>query len=387
MQLLMLSAYRSVYPFEESQLDHQVMSALAQHFDSVHMVVRSRDRTRRSWSGGRVGVTYLPLASPPVSTLLFLMSCFLLSVSLIRRNKVDVVSGSDLAGSLVGVALKMIFRKPLVVQLQNEFFEPHPSMGSGLKRAFLRWLAGRVCRRADAIRCVSRSLMDNARAHGVPAEKLFTIGTRADTKMFDPSRFSSQRQELRKEIAVDDRKVLVFTGSLARRKGVDVLLAALSQVVSTLPDAYLLIAGEGPERPRLTALCDQFGLTENVRFLGHTDYTKIPALLATADIYVFPSFSEGMPRAVLEAMAMELPVVSSKVDGIGEVIENDNTGLLVQPGDETELAQALLRVLGDSDFGRDLGVRARAFVLENYEFEAQIVKLADIHLNTVNHRN
>jgi len=229
--------------------------------------------------------------------------------------------------------------------------------------------------------------MDNARAHGAPAEKLFTIGTRADTKMFDPSRFSSQRQELRKEIAVDDRKVLVFTGSLARRKGVDVLLAALSQVVSTLPDAYLLIAGEGPERPRLTALCDQFGLTENVRFLGHTDYTKIPALLATADIYVFPSFSEGMPRAVLEAMAMELPVVSSKVDGIGEVIENDNTGLLVQPGDETELAQALLRVLGDSDFGRDLGVRARAFVLENYEFEAQIVKLADIHLNTVNHRN
>jgi hypothetical protein len=120
----MLSAYRSVYPFEESQLDHQVMDALAQHFSSVHMVVRSRDRTRRSWSGGRVRVTYLPLASPPVSTLSFLMSCFVLSMSLIRRHQVDVISGSDLAGSLVGVVLKLLFRKPLVVQLQNEFFEP-----------------------------------------------------------------------------------------------------------------------------------------------------------------------------------------------------------------------------------------------------------------------
>ena len=383
----MLSAYRSAYPFEESQLDHQVMGALAQHFESVHMVVRSRDRTRRSWSGGSVGVTYLPLTSPPASTLAFLVSCFLLSVRLIRRKKVDVVSGSDLAGSLVGVALKLLFRKPLVVQLQNEFFEPHMSMGSGLKRAFLRWLAGRVCRRADAIRCVSRSLMDNARAHGVPAEKLFTVGTRTDTRMFDPSRFSAQKRALREELSVDDRRVLVFTGSLARRKGVDVLLTALERVVKTFPDTYLLIAGEGPERPRLTALCDELGLNENVRFLGHTDYKRIPALLAAADVYVFPSFSEGMPRAVLEAMAMSLPVVSSKVDGIGEVIENDDTGLLVEPGDEADLAQALLRVLGDGDFARDLGNRARAFVLENYEFEAQIKKLAELHQSTVNNRS
>jgi glycosyltransferase involved in cell wall biosynthesis len=244
-----------------------------------------------------------------------------------------------------------------------------------------------VCRRADAIRCVSRSLMDNARAHGVPTEKLFTIGTRADTRMFDPSRFSAQKRELREELNVDDRRVLVYTGSLARRKGVDVLLAALSRVVETFPDTYLLIAGEGPERHRLTSLCDQLDLAKNVRFMGHTDYTKIPALLAAADIYVFPSFSEGMPRAVLEAMAMELPVVSSRVDGIGEVIENDNTGLLVQPGDEAELAQAILRVLGDSNFARDLGLRARAFVLENYEFEAQIKKLAELHQNAVNRSN
>ena len=88
-----------------------------------------------------------------------------------------------------------------------------------------------------------------------------------------------------------------------------------------------------------------------------------------------------MPRAVLEAMAMGLPVVSSQVDGIGEVITNDKTGLLVKPGDDAELAQALLRVLGNSDFARDLGTRARAFVLKNYEFETQIRKLAELHQN------
>ncbi len=377
----MLAAYRSVYPFEASQLDHQVMSALAQRFESLHMIVRSRDRQRRSWSGGRVRVTYLPLASTPFSTVLFLVSCFLLSATLIRRNEVDVISGADLPGSLVGVALKMLFRKTLVVQLQNEYFEPHPSMGSGVKRALSRWLADRVCRRADAVRCVSRSILDNARAHGISPEKLATVGTRADTQMFDPSLFNSQRRELRNELGVDDRRVLVFTGSLARRKGVDVLLAALSRIVSTFPDTHLLVAGEGPERARLLALCDQFGISRSVRFLGHTDYTKIPALLATADIYVFPSLSEGMPRAVLEAMAMGLPVVSSQVDGIGEVITNDKTGLLVKPGDDAELAQALLRVLGNSDFARDLGTRARAFVLKNYEFETQIRKLAELHQN------
>ena len=383
MRLLMLSGYRSVFPFEASQLDHQVMSALAQHFESLHMVVRSRDRRRQTWSAGRVAVTYLPLAPTPISTVSFLVSCFFLSAALIRRNQADVISGSDLAGSLVGVALKMFFGKPLVVQLQNEFFEPHPSMGSGVKRVILRWIAGRVCHRADAVRCVSRSSLDNARAHGIPPEKLVTIGTRADTQMFDPSRFSSQRQELRNELGVDGRRVLVFTGSLARRKGVDVLLAALSQVVPTFPDTYLLLAGEGPERTRLLALCNQLGISGNVRFLGHTDYTKIPALLAAADLYVFPSLSEGMPRAVLEAMAMGLPVVSSQVDGIGEVIENNETGLLVPPGDDAEFAQALLRVLGDSDFARDMGARARAFVLENYEFEAQIWKLAELHQNAV----
>lgn len=164
----------------------------------------------------------------------------------------------------------------------------------------------------------------------------------------------------------EERGYLLFVGRLRIRKGVEVLLEALSDLRSRRPETILRIAGDGEHRGRLERRAAELELGEAVAFLGTCDARRVRGLLAGAAALVVPSIYEGMPLVVLEAMAAGVPVVASAVSGIPEVVVDGETGWLVPPEDPKALAVALDEVLMGPAEARRRGEAGRRRVDERF---------------------
>ncbi len=155
-----------------------------------------------------------------------------------------------------------------------------------------------------------------------------------------------------------DAPLVLALGRLHDNKGFDVLLRALAQV----PDSFLWIAGEGPERPQLEGLAHRLDIADRVRFLGWRD--DVPALLATADAFVCPSRHEPLGNVVIEAWAHGIPVIATAAQGPGELITDGIDGMVVPVDDPQALAAALERVLSAPELAHSLAAAGRqAFTL------------------------
>jgi glycosyltransferase involved in cell wall biosynthesis len=161
---------------------------------------------------------------------------------------------------------------------------------------------------------------------------------------------------------------LCFVGRLVRQKGLDVLLAALATLPRHSPWRLTLV-GDGPARPELAAQAARLGLGQRIHFAGWTSRETLPGLLADHDLFVFPSRDEGMPNAVLEAMATGLPVVATAIAGNEELVIPDQTGLLVPPDDASALARALERLLAAPGLRREFGAAGRERAMRDYAWQ------------------
>lgn len=200
----------------------------------------------------------------------------------------------------------------------------------------------------------------------IPRRKLVTV-----PNGIDRSRYTAQvdRTQARRALGIaPDAPVIGLGARLTEQKGLEYLLRALPPVIARHAGAVLLVAGDGPQRPALEALAADLGVAPSVRFLGMRD--DIAALLRACDVYALPSVWEGLPMAVLEAMAAGLPVVASDVGGVGTAVQHQVTGLLVPPRDPARLADALLAVLGDRVLRRRLGEEGRRVFQRRFTAEA-----------------
>jgi glycosyltransferase involved in cell wall biosynthesis len=170
-----------------------------------------------------------------------------------------------------------------------------------------------------------------------------------------------------------NRALVLTPARLTDQKGLPHLLHA----VASLDDVFLAVAGDGPDRDELEALAADLGLTERIVFLGHR--RDVPALLAAADVVVLPSLWEGLPLALLEAMASGTPVISTRVGGIPELIVSGCNGLLVEPGDSAALAAAIRELLDDRDLAGRFARRAAADVADRFSASAMADKVMTIY--------
>jgi glycosyltransferase involved in cell wall biosynthesis len=171
----------------------------------------------------------------------------------------------------------------------------------------------------------------------------------------------------------DGAPTVVAVGQLARRKGHEVLLRALALMRSP---ARLVLVGDGPERERLERLARDLGLDGRVRFAGARGQHEIPGFYADADVFCLPSFQEGVPVVLMEAMAAGLPVVATRIMGVPELVEDGVSGVLVAPGREDELAAATDALLDDRERAAALAGAGRARVEELYDLNANVPALA-----------
>ena len=218
-------------------------------------------------------------------------------------------------------------------------------------------------RHFDRVATASGPVAEILRRWKVPSHKLKTIPNGVD---MEPLR--EPAPSLRTELDAGSERLVGFVGRLVPEKGGAILLAAAQAVLAAFPNAKFVFAGEGPALAEWEALAMRLGIASKVVFVGRRD--DMPAVYASLDIVVLPSFQEAMPMCLLEALAAARPVVATAVGAIPKVIVPGVTGLLCEPGDARALSISLLRLLRDPELGRRLGNHGRAHVARHFAAEA-----------------
>jgi len=162
-------------------------------------------------------------------------------------------------------------------------------------------------------------------------------------------------------------RTLIAVGRLDSQKGLRFRIEAVPAVVARDRNVHLLIVGEGPERPILVRDIRDRQLGQHVHLLGQR--SNVPQLLKACDAFVLSSLLEGMPNALLEAMAAGLPVIATRVEGVTELITDGETGLLVEPGSATALGAAMTTMLQDPNLAREMGTAAQNRVKAEFSWE------------------
>lgn len=218
---------------------------------------------------------------------------------------------------------------------------------------------------ADAFVTISDEIRRELDSLGIEGDRIWEIPNGVDVEHFRPLQ-PGRRRRLREALNLPDGWLVGFAGRLTHQKGLDVLLEAWRRVVSARRDAQLILIGSGEELPNLFKQADSLGLERSVHFVG--ECSDVAPLLQACDAFVLPSRSEGLPVALLEAMAVGLPVVATKIDGIRYVLEDGVTGGLVPPDDPMALSNRLLEA-ADGARVQSWGERARRHVEAHYSLD------------------
>lgn len=233
---------------------------------------------------------------------------------------------------------------------------------------------------AHRVVAVSRAIADDlVRRYRLPAAKVVTIANGIDADGFVPDRLPAL---VRADLGLDTSDAVVLVAArLTPQKGHDVLLAALPSLVARVPRLVCLFSGEGPRGPALRAQADALGVARHCLFTGAR--ADVAALMAAADVVALPSRSEGMPFALLEAMALGRPVVATRVGGSVELVEDGHSGRLVPVDDAFALGDALAELLADRGRAHALGVNAARRVRTHFTLAGMVSRLEDLYDHAV----
>ena len=180
-----------------------------------------------------------------------------------------------------------------------------------------------------------------------------------------------------RKFGLGDGPVVGIVARLSPVKGHRYLIEAMAEVLKQIPEAQLLIAGDGSLKPDLVCLARQLGIIQNIIFLPNVDNTQM--VLEAIDVFVLPSVNEGLGLGLMEAMACGLPVVGSRIGGIEDLIQHNVNGLLVEPKDNVGLAEAILGLLKNSEKRKSLGLKAKEFINRNFSLKEMLDKTERVY--------
>ncbi len=292
----------------------------------------------------------------------------------LQRLAPDVIHCHQLGATLyVGVTALTMDSPPII----------HTEHGNHDYRSPRRRLLGYAAFRSmDRIYCVSQEILENlARGGMVPRERL-TVQVNGVPQ---PPGDHRQGHSMREQLGIPEQAVIFGTvGRLARVKRQERLLDAVAELAGKGRSPYLILVGEGRQRNRLEDRARELGIGHLVRFAG---FQRDPApYISLLDVFVLTSDSEGMPMALLEAWAAGKPVVVTAVGGLPDLVKDDETGLLVPPGDHPRLVEALEALAGDAQHRRRLGDAGRTLVAERYSVNRIAAAYREAYLSLLQHR-
>ncbi len=307
-------------------------------------------------------------------------------VRLIRAERPDLIHTTLTEANLLGRLAGALTRTPVVSSLVNVSYGPEQQADPEASRWGLR-----LRRALDVItaREVVRFHAVTQLVADVMAPRLRVAPTRVEVvpRGRDPEslgrRSPERRARARRDLGVDDETALVLAvAHQDYQKGLDVLLEAMAEVVRRRPDARLVVAGRpGNQSAVLKARMAELGLTPTVRLLGLRH--DVPDLLCAADVFVLASRWEGMGGVLLEAMALEAPIVTSDLPTLRESIPDEDYAMLVQPERPEALAAAILATLTDSEGAKERTDRARQRFVEHFTIDDVAERMVDLYVRAL----
>jgi glycosyltransferase involved in cell wall biosynthesis len=286
-----------------------------------------------------------------------------------RRERIDVLHSHEFAMNVFGGAAALLAGVPAVSTIHGRAYVSEQPR---------RVWAYRILRRLGIpIVAVSDDLAGFlAQRFGISRASLGMVHNGIPMPPLPEGERAGLRAAARRALGVPDTlSLVVAVGNLYPVKDHATLVRALAR----LPDARVAIAGRGDEETRLRELAAELGVADRLHLLGLRD--DVDRVLAAGDVFVQPSLSEGLPLAVLEAMAAGLPVVATRVGGVSEAVRDGETGYLVPPADPPSLADALAKVLAADDRGAALGARGRARAEKEFSVDVMAERYRALYLS------
>jgi glycosyltransferase involved in cell wall biosynthesis len=212
------------------------------------------------------------------------------------------------------------------------------------KYGFIGNLLSRLVRRVDAFVAISEEIREGLLRDGIPPGRIYRIDNFVDASVFHPPA-AGEKERLKEAFGYSGRMLVLFSGRMVRRKGVEHLLEAWTRVIREHPEARLLLLGEGPLLDDLRKMGAGLGIGDTAFIKGRVD--NVPEHLRAADLFVLPSLQEGMPNALLEALACGLPAVATRIGGVVDIISREEDAVLVPPASPSGLADGINLLLSD----------------------------------------
>ena len=235
-------------------------------------------------------------------------------------------------------------------------------------------LIGRIGKRVDSLtylgeythQMISRALDQKAKL------AMVKIAPGIDTEHFSPR----NSKELRESLNLAEKKVIVCVARLVHRKGQDRLIEVMPEILSSVPNAHLLIVGEGPYREHLVKRVNQLKIKDDVTFVGRIGYEQLPEYICVGDLFAMPSRSrfwglevEGLGISYLEASACGLPVIAGASGGAPDAVDPGKSGVVVNGVDDVAIAKAVISFLNDPETSKTMGGYGRKWVVEKWRWE------------------
>jgi len=276
---------------------------------------------------------------------------------LLRKEQVSLVHTHNICGHLYGLPAAFLSNTK-AVHSEHGF-----SPGEKKISVFLRWLLS--CK-ARKIVTRSQSLANEIkRLWHVPNKKLYPISSGINASKFNEE---YNRQTIRQELGFNDEDFLIgLVARLELIKDHETLIKSVAFAIQKVENLKLVLVGDGSLKGYLKSLSSELGISDNVVFLGHR--SDIAKMLSMLDLFVLTSKREGTSTAIMEAMAMGLPVIATDVGGNPELIQNDYNGLLTPPGEPDTLGKKIIDLISNSEKRFYLGTQGKEVFYNNYTIE------------------
>ncbi|MEW6009204.1 MAG: glycosyltransferase family 4 protein [Candidatus Omnitrophota bacterium] len=282
---------------------------------------------------------------------------FFLVPFIIIKEKVDLlICAVPVSIGLIGLIFKKIANVPYCVFCYGGEYKK-------FEKSIIKKLLVKILENSRLIIANSEFTSQQVERFGIKKEKIFKVTPAVDADIFKPDLYCA---DLKKNLGLGQKKVLLTVSRLVKRKGIDTVISALTLIKAEFPDVVYLVVGSGIEEEHLRLLVKEKNLEENVVFLGGVSIEELPKFYNLCDIYVMPNREtqdidniEGFGLSFIEASACAKPVIGGASGGSKEAIEADRTGLLVDPEDFQLLAKVVIRLLKDEIYARELGRAGR----------------------------
>lgn len=278
----------------------------------------------------------------------------------------------------VGLLLGQKLGIPTVVSLRGSDINVYP-----FRDRWTLWLTKRVLAEAHRLTAVSKALKEAAEAIAQPRAPIEVVYTGCDLQKFT---FDVQgRNLIRQRLSIPpDAPVLIFVGNVLREKGVNELMQSFCTLAGDHKELHLVVVGNGTALNCLVYKAEKSGVGNRVHFVGRRPHQEIPGWLSAGDVLVLPSWREGLPNVVVEAMACSRPVVATRVGGIPEAVQPGVSGILIEKGNIRALTEAIAQVAFDPAKRGVMGQAGRQIVEQRFTWRKNAEKTIEVYREVLN---